>query len=85
MMYFDLNSLFKYLLEGLAVALAAYYIPRRNVNLQEVMMIALSAALTFALLDGFAPSIASGARQGTGFGIGYNVVKGSEGFEDYEE
>ena len=83
-MYFDLNALLKYLLEGFGVALAAYYIPRRNMNLQEVAMIALTAAATFAMLDKYAPSIAGGARQGSGFGIGYGLSQNLpvEGFED---
>lgn len=81
---FDWQALLKYLLEGVGVALAAYYIPRRNLNLQEVAMIALTAAATFALLDQFSPSTAAGARQGTGFGIGYQTVTGGvpEGFND---
>lgn len=72
----DLASLMKYVLEGLAVAAAAFFIPRRNINLQEVAMIALTAAAVFAVLDLFAPSVASGARQGSGFGIGMNLVGG---------
>ncbi len=70
----DLNnlmkSILKYLLEGLAVAAAAYYIPKKNVNLNEVAMIALTAAVTFCVLDMLAPSIGDGARHGAGFGIG---------------
>ena len=30
----------------------------------------------------FSPGVAAGARQGTGFGIGYNITRGIEGFED---
>lgn len=67
------NSL-KYLLEGLAVAVAAKYIPSRNVSLNEVLMIALTAALTFFVLDMFAPTVGAGARLGSGFGIGGNMV-----------
>ena len=60
----------KYLIEGLAVALAAYYIPKKKMDIQEIGMIAVTAAATFALLDMFAPSIAVAARKGAGFGIG---------------
>lgn len=76
----DVQSLTKYLLEGLAVAAAAFYIPRKNVNLKEVAMIALTAAAVFAILDQFSPSVAGGARSGSGFGIGYNLVR--EGFNE---
>ena len=64
----------KYLLEGIAVAVAAYFIPRKKVNITEIIFIALSAAATFALLDIFAPKVGSSARTGAGFGIGANVV-----------
>ena len=72
----------KYLLEGLAVAAAAYFIPKRKTSLNEVAMIALTAAATFAVLDLFAPAVGSGARHGAGFGIGARHVGfGAEGFK----
>ena len=65
----------KYIVEGGAVALAAYYIPRgRNIKLEEILMIALTAAATFAILDMYVPSIGSSARSGAGLGIGANLV-----------
>lgn len=64
----------KYLIEGFAVALAAYYIPQREMDMQEVAMIAITAAVTFAVLDILAPSVASFARTGAGMGIGLNQV-----------
>ena len=82
---FDVNSLVKYILEGIAVALAAFYIPRRNVDPKEIAMIALTAAMAFAVLDMFSPGVAAGARQGTGFGIGYNITRGMEGYADLED
>merc|ERR1712232_510735 len=65
-----LTRAIKYLVEGGAVAIAAYFIPRRKMDLQEVAMIAVTAAAVFAILDLYAPSVAAGARQGAGFGIG---------------
>ena len=65
----------KYLVEGGAVALAAYYIPQgRKLKFEEVAMIAVTAAATFAILDMYAPPIAGAARTGTGFGIGANLA-----------
>ena len=64
----------KYLVEGGAVAVAAYFIPRRKMDLQEVALIAVTAAAVFAILDLYAPSVAAGARQGAGFGIGATQV-----------
>ena len=79
---FDVQSIVKYILEGIAVALAAFYIPRRTVDPKEIAMIAITAAMAFAVLDMFSPGVAAGARQGTGFGIGYNITRGMEGYED---
>lgn len=70
----ELNQAVKYLLEGLAVAVVAYYIPQRTMNWQEVALLGLTAAATFALLDYFAPSVATGARRGSGFAIGQNLI-----------
>jgi len=64
----------KYLVEGIMVAIAAYAIPKRSLNLDEVMLIALTAAATFSILDTYVPSMAVGARSGAGFGMGANLV-----------
>lgn len=74
------KSLLKYFLEGLAVALAAYYIPKRNISVTEVIMIAATAGITFLILDMLAPTIGSGARLGAGLGIGFKQV-GFEGMD----
>ena len=64
----------KYLVEGGAVAVAAYFIPRKKMNLQEIVMIALTAAAVFAILDLYAPAVGIATRQGAGFGIGSTLV-----------
>ena len=64
----------KYLVEGLAVAIAAFYIPRKKMNLEEIAMIAVTAAATLAILDLLAPQVGVSARQGAGFGIGASMV-----------
>ena len=75
---FDFSELIKrvikYLIEGFMVAIAAYAIPKQSLKLEEVIVIALTAAATFAVLDVFVPSMASYARGGAGFGIGANLV-----------
>ena len=68
------TRLIKYLLEGLAVAIAAYVIPGKTMRAGEVAMIALTATATFAILDIYAPSVGSSARTGAGFGIGAGLV-----------
>jgi hypothetical protein len=67
----------KYLIEGIVVAIVAYSIPKKTVlNVEEVVVIGLSAAMSFALLDLFSPSISQGARSGAGAGIGLGLVGG---------
>ncbi len=64
----------KYVVEGIMVAIAAYAIPKHSMKLDEVMLIALTAAATFSILDTYVPSMAVSARSGVGFGIGANLV-----------
>ena len=64
----------KYIVEGLMVALAAFAIPKKNLQLDEIALIALTAAATFSILDTYLPSMGMNARSGAGFGIGANLV-----------
>lgn len=67
---------FKYIVEGIIVALAAYVIPKQSLKLEEVVVIALTAAATLAVLDTFIPSMGSNARQGAGLAIGTGLAGG---------
>jgi hypothetical protein len=69
-----INRIIKYFVEGLMVAFAAFAIPQRSLNLEEIAMIALTAAATFSILDTYIPSMGANARTGAGFGIGANLV-----------
>ena len=64
----------KYLVEGLMVDIAAYAIPKRSLNIEEIVLLALTAAATFSILDTYVPSIGVTTRSGAGFGIGANLV-----------
>jgi len=64
----------KYLLEGLAVAVAAYLIPGKKLRMEEIGTLALTALAVFAILDIYAPSVGSSARTGAGFGLGAGLV-----------
>ena len=68
-----LKRAIKYLVEGLMVAIAAFAIPKKSMNLDEVALIALTAAATFSILDTYVPSMGVSARSGAGFGIGANL------------
>jgi len=69
-----LRRIIKYLIEGFMVAIAAYAIPERSLNIEEIMAVTLTATATFAILDTYIPSIGASTRQGAGFGIGLNLV-----------
>ena len=69
-----LKRAIKYVVEGIMVALAAYAIPKKSLNLDEVALISLTAAATFSILDTYVPSMAVSARSGAGLGIGANLV-----------
>jgi len=69
-----MKRIIKYLVEGLMVAIAAYAIPQRSLNMEEVTLIALTAAATFSILDCYVPNIGVSTRTGAGFGIGANLV-----------
>lgn len=75
-----IRRVMKYFVEGLMVALVAYAIPKKSLNLEEIGLIALTAAATFSILDTYVPSMAGGARTGAGFGIGANLVRFPGGF-----
>jgi ABC-type Co2+ transport system permease subunit len=74
------KRIIKYLVEGLMVAIAAYAIPKRSLNIEEIVLIALTAAATFSILDTYVPSMGASARSGAGMGIGFNMVKFPGGF-----
>lgn len=75
-----IKRIIKYLIEGLMVSIAAFAIPKRSLNLEEIALIALTAAATFAILDTYIPAMGVNARSGAGLGIGLNLVKFPGGF-----
>ena len=69
-----LTRVIKYVVEGGAVAIAAWLIPRKKLDVQAIIMIALTAAAVFAILDLFAPAVGVSARMGAGFGLGATLT-----------
>ena len=74
------KRIIKYLVEGLMVAIAAFAIPKRSLAIDEIVLLALTAAATFSILDTYIPSMGVSARSGAGFGIGANLVRFPGGF-----
>ncbi len=68
------NRIIKYLIEGLVVAAAAIFIPRRALPFDEVATLAVLAAVVFAILDAVSPSMGVTTRQGAGLGLGFRMV-----------
>jgi ABC-type Co2+ transport system permease subunit len=64
----------KYLVEGLVVAVVAVLVPKKALNTEEIIIIALTAAATFSILDVFIPVMGASVRQGAGLGMGFNLV-----------
>lgn len=70
----------KYILQGLAIAVAAYYVPvmyktsLRKPTFNEIFLISLTAALTMFVLDYFTAPVGFGTKLGAGFTIGQRLV-----------
>lgn len=75
----DINTIIKriikYIVEGIAVALAARYFPTYKIDINDIALIAFTAASVFAILDIYSPTIGIAARHGAGLAIG-SVVGG---------
>lgn len=70
------ENVVKYILEGLAVSVASHLVSKNRLNFKEIALLGVTAALVFMVLDQFSPAVSAGARQGSGFGIGYKMVGG---------
>jgi hypothetical protein len=68
------NRVIKYLIEGLVIAAAAIFIPKRSLPIDEVATLAVLAAVVFAILDAVSPSVGVNVRSGAGLGLGMNMV-----------
>lgn len=83
------KAVWKYLAEGLAIALAVKIIPKQKMSNIEILTIGLTGAVMFLILDLYAPSVGIGTRSGVGLGLGSQLVGGiqiagsrpSEGFD----
>jgi ABC-type Co2+ transport system permease subunit len=69
-----LTRIVKYLIEGFVVALVAFLLPSNPLKKEEILLLAVTAAAVFALLDVIAPSISSTVRGGVGYGIGFKLA-----------
>jgi ABC-type Co2+ transport system permease subunit len=70
------KRIIKYLVLGLVIAVVSIVIPKKSLNLEEVVILALSAAATFSILDVFVPSMSDSLKHGAGLSLGANLVGG---------
>ena len=68
---YKLATLVKYILEGIAITACIFILSNRKLKVRDACILALSISASFLLLDMYSPGTASGARQGTGFGLGF--------------
>ena len=64
----------KYLIEGLVVGIVASLLPDKPMSTDKIVLLGMTAAAMFAILDLVAPSISTSVRQGAGLGLGFNFV-----------
>lgn len=71
-----IGRIIKYIVEGTVVALVAYLLPKKDKKMttQEVLILGLTAASVFLILDLFAPAVGLATRQGAGFGLGATMI-----------
>lgn len=65
-----IKRLFKYIFIGFIVAVVSFVIPKRSLDIPEIILISLSAGATFAILDAYMPAVGISARGGFGLGTG---------------
>ena len=74
-------KIMKYLLEGVAVSIAAFVLRKKNLTLNSAIGIAVTAALILGVLDHFtngelSHAVRYGAGAGVGMGVGANHSTG---------
>ena len=70
------KRIIKYLVLGLVIAVVSIVIPKKSLNLEEVVILALSAAATFSILDVFVPSMSDSVKSGIGLSLGTGLAGG---------
>lgn len=71
-----MRKVIKYLILGAVVSVVSALLPKKSMNIEEIVVIGVTAAAVFAILDVFAPEISKAAKSGSGFAIGSSLVGG---------
>jgi hypothetical protein len=67
-----LERILKYLIEGIAIALVCYF--TTELHTEKIIIISITGACCFALLDIYSPRTGEGFRFGLGLGASSNII-----------
>ena len=68
------TRLVKYLVEGLVVGIVASILPEKPLSMDKIVLLGVTAAAMFSILDLVAPSIGGSVRQGAGLAAGFKLL-----------
>lgn len=68
------KNLFNYAIEGLSVGIIAYFIFKQKLSGTDLLVLIITATVTFALIDFLSPKLGNHVRQGAGFGLGATMT-----------
>jgi hypothetical protein len=66
----------KYLIEGLAVGAAAYFVGHKKLKVNDAVIIGITAAVVLVILDTFSTQVGDSTRLGAGVALGAKIVGG---------
>ena len=66
------GRILKYLIEGICISLVCYF--TTTLNTDQIIIIAVSSACCFAILDMYSPRTGNAFRMGIGLGAGTHIV-----------
>jgi len=66
------ERILKYLIEGISVGLICYLVAK--LNFDQIIIIGVSSAAIFAILDMYSPVISNGVRVGTGITVASHFI-----------
>jgi hypothetical protein len=69
----SVKRLIRYLLEGIAVSLAAHLVGKNKLDIQTIVLLGVTASAVLSILDVFSPTIGSATRSGAGLGLGAGI------------
>lgn len=69
-----IKKLVKYLIEGFVIVLVLRWLPKNNLNFNEIATITLTITATLIMLDSYSPTVSTGYRNGIGLALGAKTI-----------